>query len=641
MGWKNYTPPIDSVIVGPSAAVSQVQQTMSQMNDRVSAFTSQVTSTLNALQTMTFDATQPPPNVTIERGSTSLSWNVQPLDGLDLGGLTFDKVDDPGQVSFPALDATLDMPTFDPGATITLPAAPAPISVGGMPVRPTIDTSVSLPDKPVLVQPVLDAFDAITIPTFTFPTIPDFTDAAPTFDMATPNVVIDWHEPVYASENFDLILATVKRMIAGGTGLPDEIERSLFDKARAREDITLRKAVNEAFDTFASKGFTMPPGMLVEQVNAAQETSQLQVNSLSRDLFAKVADIQVENLRAAVQQGVAAENVLTNIFSNAQQRAFEMARFTVESQLSLYNAQVGLFNTYMNAYQIKANVFKTRLDAQLAKLEAYKAELEGQKTISEINQQRVQTFLAKVQALSAQVAVYSAEMDGARVKAAVVQTQIEAYKADVSAYAESIGAEKVRFDAYRAQVDGEVAKTGIIDANARVFASMASVEQSKAEIRVKSGQLLIEQSQATTQRFVAQIENARATIAAKVAKIDAQARVLALAIQNLSAQSDANRAKAEADIRIAEQQLQSNMAAVSNQIKLYELSMNRVMEQARLKVSAMQSAGTMAATLAGGAMAAQHVQASISTNSSESVSQSTAKSESASENWQYTPLSTD
>lgn len=640
MAWNNYSPPPASIPVGPAEAVRQVVDTMTRMQAQVTNYTARVDATLNGLQELAVESAGPAPNITLNRNNGNLSWTVVPTADIKLDDLSNLLPESPDAISFAPIDTTLNMPEFERGATITLPAAPAPISTEGVPVRPQIDTDVDMPDKPQLIQPIMEAFDAIVVPTFVFPTLPDFTDVAPTFAAAAPNVAVEWVEPVYASENFDFVLATVRRMLTGGTGLPDDIERQLFDKARAREDITARKAVQEAFSTFANKGFTMPPGMLVEQVNAVNEQNQLAVNTLSRDVYIKVADVHIENMRAAVQQGVAAENVLVSIFNNAQTRAFEMARFTVESELALYNAQVGLFNTYMNAYQTKANVFKIRLDAELAELDAYRIQLEGQKVVSEINMQRVQTFLAKTQALTSQVEVYKAEMQGAQIKAQVIQAQIDGYRADVGAYAEKIGAEKVRFDAYKAQVDGEVAKVGIIDANARVFASMAGVEQSKAEIRIRSGQLAIEQSQAVTQRFAAEIEGSKAAISANMARVEAQARVLALGIQNLSAQSDANRAKAEAEIRVAEQQLQSNLAAVQNQVKLYEVNITRTVEEARLKVAAMQAAGTMAATLAGGAMAAQHVQASISSTSGESNSRTFTSSESATENWNYTPTTT-
>lgn len=638
MGWQNFTGVPQSYPTGPAEAVNVVKTTMQDMKQQMATYMGKVDSVLTGLQGIDIESVNPAPDVKIERDAVDLQWTVQPLDTIDLGSLDTVVPVVPA-TAFTKVDTNLNMPTFDPGVTITLPTAPVPSNIA-QPVRPNIDTSVSLPGKPVLIQPVLDAMNEIVIPSYTFPVLPTFDDAAPTFDTAAPNVMIQWDEPVYASENFDLMLSTVRRMIAGGTGLPDDVERSLFDKARAREDITARKAVDEAFGTFAARGFTMPPGMLAEQVNVALENNQLAVNSLSRDVYIKVADIHVENLRTAVQQGVAAENILYNIFNNATQRTFEVAKFTVESQLALYNAQVGLFNTYMSAYQIKATVFKTRLDAKLAEIEVYRAQLEGQKIISEINQQQVQVFLAKIQALNSQVEIYKAEMDGARVKSEVVRSQIEGYKADVSAFAEVVGADKVRFDAYKAQVDGEVAKVGIIDAKARVFSSMAGVESSKADIRIKAGQLDIEQAQAETARYAAQIDGVKATISSKLSKVEAQSRVIGLGIQNLSAQSDANRSKSEADIRIAEQQLQSNLAAAQNQIKLYEVSITKAIEEARIKIAGMQAAGTMAATLAGGAMAAQHVQASISSSSSESTSSATSRSESASENWQYTPTST-
>ena len=638
MAWENFSGIPQVYPVGPAAAVQVVSATMANLRTQMADYMNKVDVVLDGLQTIDVDAVNPAPDLTIVRDNVDLNWTVQPLDGLDVGAIDTN-VPEIQPVTFANIDTNINTPTFDPGVTITVPVAPLPAQIA-VPIRPDIDTSISLPDRPVLVQPVLDAMHAITIPSFEFPTLPMFDGKEPSFDTAAPNVVISWDEPEYASENFDLMLATVKRMIAGGTGLPDDVERNLFDKARGREDITARKAVAEAFDTFAGKGFVMPPGMLAEQVNAAREANQLAVNSLSRDVYIKVTDVQVENLRFAVQQGVAAENVLYNIFDNATKRTFEMAKFTVESQLALYNAQVGLFNAYTTAYQVKASVFKTQLDAELAKLDVYRIQLEGQKLISELNQQAVQTFLAKIQALNSQVEIYKAEMEGARIKSAIVTSQIEGYRADVSAYAETVGADKVRFDAYKSQVDGEVAKVGIIDAKARVFSTLAGVEVSKAELRIKSGELEIQEAQAQTARYLGQIDGIKAVIQAKVAKVEAQSRVLGLGIQNLSAQSDANRAKNEADIRIAEQQLQSNIAMAGNQLKLYETAIQKAIEEARLKVSAMQAAGTMAATLAGGAMAAQHVQASISSSAGESTSTSYSKSEGASESWQYTPTST-
>ena len=50
------------------------------------------------------------------------------------------------------------------------------------------------------------------------------------------------------------------------------------------EDTLALKATQEAFETYAAKGFFMPPGMLVKQVNAIQEDNRLKTSSMSREI---------------------------------------------------------------------------------------------------------------------------------------------------------------------------------------------------------------------------------------------------------------------------------------------------------------------------------------------------------------------
>lgn len=640
MGWLQYQGNGPSISTGPSAAVGMVQQVMSSLTTQVNTFTAAASQTMSALAGVSIPDAGQMPTMSISRDDSTLSWAapsaIDTAVNMNLPGI-------PGDMNLNpiATIVTISPPTFMSSvSSINIPPSPSNIDVSGMPTHPVIDTSVVLPALPGLVMPAIDSLDAIVIPTFNFPSLPVFTDTAPTFNAAAPNVLMNWVEPVYASTNFDAVKATIARMFQGGTGLPPVIEQQLFDRARGREDTVAAKAVAEAFDTFASKGFVAPPGMLTAQVNAARETGQLQVNSLNRDITLKVADVAIENMKFAVQQGLAAENIIYNIFNNAAQRAFEIAKFMVESQLQLYGVQVTVFNAQTSSYQTRAQVFKIQLDGKFAALEIYRIQLEGQKVVSEVNAQKVQTFNARVQALLSQVEIYKAQMQGAQIKTEVARTQIEVFKTDVQAYAERISADKVRFDAYRIQVDAEVAKVGIIDAEARVFATLMSAEEIKANVGIKNVQVQIEQSQAATARFVAMVERSKVDVMAQAAVAEAKARSVGLSIQNLSAQNDANRAKAEATIRIGEQQLHTNIAIAGAQIKRYEVALSKVMQEADLKARSLQAAGQMAATLAGGAMAAQHVQASISSQASDSNSYSASFSQSGSESWQYAPTTT-
>lgn len=641
MSWNHYEGPTPPMGTGPAEAVNVVNQVMSTLQTQMNTFTTRALQTLDSLGTLVIPDTGVMPDISITTRDATLEWpEPSEISAGDLGQLDVTMPSDPGYQPINT-NVSFSPPGWNPSVVqLNLPNTPAPIDTSGMPSKPSIDMSVNLPAAPSLATPVMDALDSINIPLFNFPTLPTFTDAAPEFTEVAPNVAINWAEPVYSSESLSEVQTTIRRMMAGGTGLKKEIEEQLFERARQREDRVAAKAIATAHDTVANKGYVAPPGLLVAQVNAAIENNQLAANALQRETQIKAADIEQENMRFAVQQSIAVESLLVNIFNNAAQRSFEMARFTVESQIQLFNSKVALYNALVSTYQTKAQVFKVKLDAALAALDVYRAQIEGQKVIAEINTQRVQAFNAKVQALLAQTEVYKAQMQGAQIQTEVIRSQLEAYRTDVSAYAEKLNAEKTRFDAYRTQVEGETAKVGILDAEARVFSARAGVSEAAANVQIKGIQASIESMQATTQRFAAVVDRSKADLQAKLAKVEANARVAGLKIQNFSAQSDANRAKAEATIRVGEQALQTNIAITNAAIERYKIAVNKILQEADLKARSLQAAGQITSTLAGGAMAAQHVQASIGANASDSTSVQYGYSQSAQESWNYQPTAT-
>lgn len=637
MAWRNYTGPSSPAYgSGPATAVSTVTQVMGTLQGQVTTFTNQALAVLSQLQSLQVPITEAAPTLVVPARVPLPAWPAPQM--LAPGQLGSVEVALPQNPTDPYVNTNIlvDIPTWTPSIVrLNIPASPAAIDTSGLPTRPAVDMNVAIPTSPSLVMPVMDSLDGVTIPQFAAPTLPLFDGTLPEFAEAAPNLQLGWVEPAYASESLDVVQETIQRMMAGGTGLAPEIEQQLFDRARAREDMTAHKATAEAFDTFANKGFAMPPGALVAQVNAAAEQGRLAANALQREVMTKVADIEVENMRFAVGQAVAVEQLLVNIFNNAAQRSFEIARFVVESQIQLYNAKISLYNTLAGAYASRAQVFKIKVDAALAQLDVYRLQLDGQKLVGEINLQRVQTFNARVQALLAQVEIYKADMQGAQLKTEVIRSQLDAYRTDVQAYAERVGADKLRFDAYRTQMDGEVAKVGVLEAEARVFGERVRAADVQASIGFKGVDAQLQKMSADTQRFVALVDRSKTDLSARLGAFEANARLAGLNISYLTAQNEATRSKNEADVRVAEVQLQTNALISNTAIERYRVNITRVLEEAKLKENALAAAGQIASTLAGGAMAAQHVQASISASSSDSSSTSTSFQQSGNENWNY------
>lgn len=523
-------------------------------------------------------------------------------------------VDDTGSIE--------DPPAFNPSITsISIPNAPGDIDTSGMPQRPTI-IGVDIPSAPALAIPSEPLLHTITIPAFTFPDLPIFDAAEPEFEETDISTVIEWDEPVYQSELLDELVAKVRWMLEGGTGIPSVVEQALFDKARSREDMTAGKLVQEAFSTWAGRGFDMPPGMLAKQVSAAIENNHLAVNDLSRDILAKSAVWEIENLRFAVQQGLALEQLLVNIFNNMAQRLFEAAKYRVESQLAVYNAKVSLFNARQAGYQAAAQVYEVRLKGELSRLEVFKAEIDGQRAIGEINDQAVKLYSARMSAVESQVGIYKAQMEGARVQAEVASSQIAAFRADIEAYASKLNASKVRFDAYESQIRGESAKIGILEAESRAYAATVQAFESKNNIKTSRIRAQVDAIQAGVSKYTAEIQAERDRVNSEVEVIRANTGAYTADVGRYTAEIQAASSEQEMHARAIEARLRNNIAMFEVQLKQYDALVQRIIEEARLKNEAAKSAAQVASQIASGAMSGMHISASLSGSGSLSGSDS-------------------
>lgn len=492
------------------------------------------------------------------------------------------------------------------------PPTPGPIDTSGEPEKSDFG-DVTIPEFDVdTTVPPLQALDDIVVPTFEFPTMPTFTSVAPEYDVAPPVTILQWSEPTYESELLDDVKSRVTEMLAGGTGLPAAIEAALFGRARGREDVLALKAEHDAFEAYAAKGFTMPPGMLVKQVQAIQEENRLKASTLNRDILTESAKWEIENLRFAVTNGIALEQLLQNLFNNAAARVFEAARFRVEADLRLHDSLVSAFNARMQAYQVEAQVFEARIRGEVAKLEAYKIQLEGLRVRGELNKQKVEIFSAMIEAVKNRIQAYVARVEAAKAQSDVIRGRIDAYRADVQAYAEKLQARKVAFDAYESAARVEAAMAQGNEAAARAFAATVQAQEAKANVRIQVIRSRIEALQAAVQKYGARIQGEVAQVSAQRDAITATAAAYGAEMQRYTAEIGRDTAGRQLEISRQEAILRNGLAYYDIQIREYDAAMTRLIETARVQTTALDSAGRSAAQLAAGAMAAINVSASLS-----------------------------
>lgn len=606
---------------------SAVEANLSVMNSRADAALATANAAIAQLGGIGLDAPNNPPHLELQDFEVP-----PPVEPARPQVVNFGSLYQPNDPTFEDLYALIgvsladleidDVGPFAPTTgAINMPGTPDPIDTSGLPTRPTID-DVTIPTAPDLVMPTLANLTELSIPEFTFPDLPTFDDEAPEFTEARPTTVLIWAEPEYQSDLLDEVTSKVRSWLLGGTGLPAAIQQALFDRARSREGLTALEAQQKAFDTFASRGYSMPPGMLAEQVNVALEKSRLAQNDLERGILIESAKWEIENLRFAIEKGISLETLLIQKFMEVAKRSFEAAKFQVESEINVFNAMISVYNARQQGYRTAAEVFKIRVDAELAELEVFKAQIQGEIAKGQLNEQKVREYEARLKAVMSYIDIYKARMEGAKIQSEVGRNEIEAYKADVQAYAERLDAEKKRFDAYEAQVRAEAAKAGALEAEARAYAATVSAAESRANVKVKWIEGKISALRASTEKFVAQVEAEKTQVQSSLAAIEARARSYSVDIERYTAEIQGSNEAVRSQVQIAEARLRNLVAYYEAQMREYDTTTNRIIEEAKIVLGGLEAAARNSAALAQGAMSAINVHASMSGSGSVSDNQS-------------------
>lgn len=499
----------------------------------------------------------------------------------------------------PGIEVDAFNPAFD---QLHIPDAPAPVADPVFPVAP-VGHDIALPDKPQLQRPDMPNLVELTIPGFTFAPLAPFNDENPEFVGSSVSTVLQWHETPYQPLLMDEQVEVIRRMWAGGTGLPPAVEQALWERAANREDIAIARDVSAAAVEFSSRGYTLPPGALVARIDAVRAEGALRKQGLGRDILIQVSSTHIENLRFACTQALAAENMLIGLWGQMAQRGLEMAKIQLDSELALLNANIAIYNAKQGARQNSANARRLALEERAQELQAYRAELDGELAKGQINEQRVRVFSELYRALQADVELYKAEMQGAQLESELQRNEVEKYKAGVQATAEMIQADKLRFDAYESRVKGEAAKAGLLESQARAYSAYVSGKSTVAEIAIKNQRAELDQQELELRAWIGSLEADKAALQSQVAAITAAAEAHRTNTARYTAQAQAQTAIAEVDQRAWEAQVRNSIALYEAEIRKVIADMEQMIRVAGLQAEGYKAIGQSHATLAAGAMA--------------------------------------
>jgi hypothetical protein len=522
----------------------------------------------------------------------------------------------PSAFSEPA--PTIDIDAFAVATpSVSLPTAPT-VSYGTAPTVPAV-TSPTMPTIDALVTPTAPTF--LTLSTVSFGGV-DMHEAwltkfedIPTLELLAPTPYSYARGPEYASALLSGLQAKLAERLAGGTGLSPAVEQAIWDRARSRETTTAQANQDEIMRASEAFGFQLPAGVLAAQMREAQQGYYDKLSTLSRDVAIKQAELEQENLKQTIAQGMELEGKLIDYSYKMEQLTFETAKAYADNALQIYNAATEQYKALLASYQTYAAAYKTIIDAELTKVEVYKAELVAEQTKAQVNNALVQQYKAQIEANMAFVEIYKAELGGANALIQLEQTKIGAAGEQIKAYVAQVNAETAKVEAYKAQVQAEMAGVDIYKSQVQAYSARVSAQAEEARARISRFSAL---SQAKTSEW----EGYKAQVGAE------SERIRALGIQ-ASTQLEGYKASAAA----AEAQGNVNARFWESSIKQYEGGINLTLAQAKIntdvviqtnnaRLEAAKAGAQTYAQLASSAYGMMNASASISGNDSMSISYS-------------------
>lgn len=208
-----------------------------------------------------------------------------------------------------------------------------------------------------------------------------------------------------------------KTLTEGGTGMAPHVEDQIWQRDRARLLKDAQRTKREVLTTFAARGFPLPPGAAAGAVSLVMSETQDKIAQASRDVAIKQAEIEIENVRFAVDKAI-------GLYSAAIGAAGDFIKALAGtsgnmSQLipSITDSQSKLIGAASEYYRARIAVEELRLKATMPAAEwGQQAKTKNLEAEMQALRNRVDAAIAAAQSLGTQA---SAALNGLHASASI------------------------------------------------------------------------------------------------------------------------------------------------------------------------------------------------------------------------------
>ena len=551
------------------------------------------------------------------------------------------ELDVPGVPTVPTFeDVTIVpqvVPTFeDVAPEVNLPDAPS-LELPSPPSDIPEMTPIEFPDKPVVTLPDLPTFLPVTIPEVPTANFPTFDAAAPEESLIVPNnimgIVHDTYESAIKTALQNKILNDI---LNGGTGLNPSVEMEIWRREEERSRLALEEAKEKIAAEWSKRGFSLPDGVLAEQLAQAEREYANKRMDVSRDIAIKQAELAFQNTQFIIQQGLALESTLINFANAVAQRAFESTKALQDVSIAIFNASLAKYQVQLEAYKTKAAVFETLIRGEIGKAEFYKAQVAAAQVTADVNRAYADLYRIQVQGVEELIKMYATEMEAAKIKSDVDRNRIEVFKAQIEGFTAQVNAKTAELHLHQARIEGEKAKVQVYASQVDAFSKRVEAAKTEGSIKIEEARAKAENNRNLVARYSADIDAYKARLQGLVEKMNAALKAYEASGVVFRAKADAQAAIANVDVKARESAIHALIAQMNLSLREAEVNIRAHHDSAQLKVAAAEGGARVAAQLAAGIFSGVSVQAHI--NASAGASKNYSGAEQVTESYPHKPV---
>lgn len=518
------------------------------------------------------------------------------------------------------------------------PSPPSEAPTPNIPVAPyiydpnfTTPPTVSFPDAPIFGS-VTAGIPVPTLREIVLPDPPDinldgiiFNSPRPVFTEQPP----DANDFVYVDEPYEQIIlpevkAVVQRMLNGQSGLPLAVEDAIWAREAEREDAQQQRAEREATVGMAARGFSLPNGILLGLLEAARQNGQNQRNTLGRDTMINIHKVLIDQLKEAVAQGIAMEQLWVQLYTSTQDRKLQAARIAVDIAISVFNAKVALFQAEGEMYRIDAEVYKARIEAELAKLQVYSEQIKAQALIGDLNEQDIRIYTARLQAVDTDVRIFIGLNEARKTTIEAELAKLTAFRATIDIELAKLQASEQRLEAWKTTLSGEQLVQEAYRTRTQGYLTAVQAWQTEYQAEIERFKGGLELMDSNTQRYAALINGYTAFANYQKSRADILVADNTSKVQLYTALTQGttsfNQVMLER-VRLINEALRSQTELA---LKNGDINVTNAIQGQQLMIRSRETAAQVLASVGGSALAAANVNASISDSTNASGSCSTS-----------------